>query len=413
MSRKLFIVMILVLLVSGGYGWWQLRHTQTIPHAAAPQTGAPAPSRHQAHNRSGHRNGREMPAPIQAAQAVSQNVPYYLTGLGTVTAANTVTVRSRIDGQLMAIHFTEGQPVKAGQLLAEIDPRPYQVALAQAEGQLAKDRASLVNAHRDLARYQRLAKTSLVSRQTLDTQYALVSETAGIVKVDEASVASAKLNLEYCRVTAPIDGRTGLKQVDAGNYITNGDSHGLVVITQTQPTDVLFTLPENNITDILRAQKNRPSLLTEVWDRSNKTQLAAGRLLSLDNQIDPTTGTIKLKARFTNQDNSLFPNQFVNVRLKVHTLQHVVVIPAAALQQGNENHFVWVVSEKKHVSKKVVTPGIQNGHQVVISAGLDAGEYVVTDGIDRLTEGAVVEVIASKSPTPSAIRTPTIKEERG
>uniref|UniRef100_UPI00289EF405 MdtA/MuxA family multidrug efflux RND transporter periplasmic adaptor subunit n=1 Tax=Pantoea septica TaxID=472695 RepID=UPI00289EF405 len=329
--------------------------------------------------------------------AVSQSVPHFPSGLGTVTAASTVTVRSRVDGELMAIHFQEGQQVKAGQLLAEIDPRPYQVALTQAQGQLAKDQATLANARRDLARYEKLAKTSLVSQQELDTQRSLVSETQGTIKADEGSVASAQLNLTYSRITSPIAGRVGLKQVDVGNYITSGDTNGLVVITQTHPIDVLFSLAENYLPDIMQAQKSGQPLVVEAWDRSNQTLLTQGTLLSIDNQIDATTGTIKMKARFDNQDDKLFPNQFVNARLKVNTLQDAIVIPAAALQMGNEGHFVWVVNSDNKVSKKSVTAGLQDSHQVVINAGLSAGERVVTDGLDRLTEGAQVEVVAPQS----------------
>jgi len=338
---------------------------------------------------------------VQAATAETQSVPQYFSGLGTVTAANTVTVRSRVDGQLMAIHFQEGQQVKAGQLLAEIDPRPFQVALTQAQGQLARDKATLANARRDLARYEKLAKTNLVSQQELDTQRSLVSETLGTIKADEGSVASAELNLSYSRITAPIDGRAGLKQVDIGNYISSGDTTGLVVLTQTHPIDVLFSLPENTIQAIIQAQKAGQPLRVEAWDRSNSTLLTQGELLSLDNQIDTTTGTIKLKARFSNEDDRLFPNQFVNARLKVNTLHDAVVIPTAALQMGNEGNFVWVVNSDNKVSKKSVTPGLQDSQKVVISAGLDAGERVVTDGLDRLTEGATVEVVAPQS-TPLA-----------
>jgi len=313
-------------------------------------------------------------------------------------------VRSRVNGDLLAIHFTEGQQVNAGDLLAEVDPRPYQVALTQAQGQLAKDQATLANARRDLARFEKLAKTSLVSQQELDTQRSLVNETLGTLKADEGGVASAQLNLTYSKITAPIAGRVGLKQVDVGNYVTSGDTTGIVVITQTHPIDVVFTLAENSISSILKAQKSGQPLLVEAWDRSNENLIASGKLLSLDNQIDVTTGTIKIKARFDNQDDALFPNQFVNVRLKVNTLQNAVVIPPAALQMGNEGHFVWVVNSDNKVSKKSVIAGLQDSQKVVVSAGLEAGERVVTDGLDRLTEGAKVEVVAPQSNAPRATR---------
>lgn len=383
--KKSLLTLFVLAAAAGGYYWWH--------HPAQPDADPQASTR----PHRGKGGAGAPPAPVQAAAAVSQSVPHFLSGLGTVTAASTVTVRSRVDGELMAIHFQEGQQVKAGQLLAEIDPRPYQVALTQAQGQLAKDQATLANARRDLARYEKLAKTSLVSQQELDTQRSLVSETQGTIKADEGSVASAQLNLTYSRITSPIAGRVGLKQVDVGNYITSGDTNGLVVITQTHPIDVLFSLAENYLPDIMQAQKSGQPLVVEAWDRSNQTLLTQGTLLSIDNQIDATTGTIKMKARFDNQDDKLFPNQFVNARLKVNTLQDAIVIPAAALQMGNEGHFVWVVNSDNKVSKKSVTAGLQDSHQVVINAGLSAGERVVTDGLDRLTEGAQVEVVAPQS----------------
>ncbi|WP_262186214.1 MdtA/MuxA family multidrug efflux RND transporter periplasmic adaptor subunit [Serratia fonticola] len=378
-------------------------------HFSAPQATDAAPGAQQAGSgpagaagRAGGRRGAPM-SPVQAATATVQSVPRFLSGLGTATAANTVTVTSRVDGQLMAIHFTEGQQVKAGDLLVEIDPRPYEVQLTQALGQLAKDQATLANAKRDLARYQQLAKTNLVSRQELDTQESLVRQTEGAIKADQGAVDSAKLQITYSKITAPIDGRVGLKLVDVGNYIASGSTTGIVVITQTHPIDVVFTLPESNIADLVKAQK-AGHVSVEAWDRTNQQLLTTGELLSLDNQIDTATGTIKLKARFDNLDDALFPNQFVNARLKVATLQNAVVIPTAALQMGNEGNFVWLLSADNKVSKHRVTAGIQDSQQVVISAGVNAGDRVVTDGIDRLTEGMQVEVVAphQTAATPNA-----------
>jgi multidrug efflux system membrane fusion protein len=243
-----------------------------------------------------------------------------------------------------------------------------------------------------------LAKTNLVSRQELDTQESLVRQTEGAIKADQGAVDSAKLQITYSKITAPIDGRVGLKLVDVGNYIASGSTTGIVVITQTHPIDVVFTLPESNIADLVKAQKAGP-VSVEAWDRTNQHLLTTGELLSLDNQIDTATGTIKLKARFDNQDDALFPNQFVNARLKVATLQNAVVIPTAALQMGNEGNFVWLLSADNKVSKHRVTAGIQDSQQVVISAGVNAGDRVVTDGIDRLTEGMQVEVVAPHTTT--------------
>ncbi|MBH3302074.1 MdtA/MuxA family multidrug efflux RND transporter periplasmic adaptor subunit [Serratia marcescens] len=385
--------------------------------SAAQPTAGTTPGAHQAAGKTGAgraaggRRGAPM-SPVQAATATQQTVPRYLSGLGTATAANTVTVTSRVDGQLMAIHFTEGQQVKAGDLLAEIDPRPFQVQLTQAQGQLAKDQATLANARRDLARYQQLVKTNLVSRQELDTQASLVQQTEGAIKADQGAVDSAKLQITYSRITAPIDGRVGLKLVDVGNYVTSGSTTGLVVITQTHPIDVVFTLPEGNIADLLKAQKAGP-VSVEAWDRTNQNKLTTGSLLSLDNQIDTATGTIKLKARFANEDDALFPNQFVNARLQVDTLHDAVVIPTAALQMGNEGNFVWTLSEDNKVSKHRVTAGVQDSRQVVISAGLNAGDRVVTDGIDRLTEGMQVEVLAPNDApaTSKAKREPDVQRK--
>ncbi|MEM6160883.1 MdtA/MuxA family multidrug efflux RND transporter periplasmic adaptor subunit [Erwinia sp. P6884] len=383
---SLVLLLIALAVAAGGYFWWQSHNTP----AAESSSSAGKP-------RGPGGKGRGPLSPVQASAASRQSVPLYLSGLGTVTAANTVTLRSRVEGNLIALHFKEGEEVEAGQLLAEIDPRPYQVALMQAQGQLAKDQATLANARRDLARYEKLVKTNLVSQQELDTQRALVSETLGTLKADEGSVASAQLNLTYSRITAPVAGRVGLKQVDIGNYITSGDTNGIVVITQTHPIDVIFSLPENDISTVVTAQKGGEPILVEAWDRSNSKLLTTGTLLSMDNQIDTTTGTVKLKARFTNADDELFPNQFVNARLKVNTLQNAIVIPAAALQMGNEGNFVWVVNSDNKVSKKSVTVGLQESTRVVINAGLDVGDRVVTDGIDRLTEGATVEVVAPQA----------------
>ncbi|WFW14854.1 MdtA/MuxA family multidrug efflux RND transporter periplasmic adaptor subunit [Citrobacter freundii] len=391
-SRWVIAIVTVVAAIAAFWFW----HSRSESQGNAP--GATGQAQHAAG--SGRRGMRSGPlAPVQVATATEQAVPRYLTGLGTVTAANTATVRSRVDGQLIALHFQEGQQVKAGDLLAEIDPSQFKVALAQAQGQLAKDTATLANARRDLARYQQLVKTNLVSRQELDAQQALVNETQGTIKADEASVASAQLQLDWSRITAPVDGRVGLKLVDVGNQISSGDTTGIVVITQTHPIDLIFTLPENDIATVLRAQKTGNPLKVEAWDRTNSQKLSEGVLLSLDNQIDATTGTIKAKARFNNQDDTLFPNQFVNARMLVDTEQNAIVIPTAALQMGNEGHFVWVLNTENKVSKHLVKPGIQDSQKVVITAGLSAGDRVVTDGIDRLTEGAKVDVVEAHNAT--------------
>ncbi|WP_134389037.1 MdtA/MuxA family multidrug efflux RND transporter periplasmic adaptor subunit [Leminorella grimontii] len=353
---------------------------------------------------------RNMPMPpVQASVATTQDVPRYLSGLGTVTASNTVIVRNRVEGQIVAIHFIEGQDVKEGDLLVEIDPRPFEIQRAQAEGQLQNLQATLVNARRDLARYQSLIKTKMISQQQLDEQTALVKQTEGSIKAAQATLDNAHLMLTYSRVTAPISGRVGLRQVDVGNYVTSGDSTGLVVITQTRPIDVLFTLPEAALSDILTTYRSGAPLIVEAWDRENKRLIATGTLLSLDNQIDAATGTIKLKARFDNQDERLFPNQFVNTRIKVDTLKNALVIPAAAVQTGNNENFVWVLGDDSKVTKQAVTVGLRYGELSVINSGLSPEQRVVTDGVDRLKEGVQVEVVTPGAAKDGGLRGPSTK----
>ena len=379
----------------GAWLFWHNSNTEQAPGATKS-------------SQSGNGGRRNMPLPpVQVAMANVQNIPRYLSGLGTVTAANTVTVRNRVDGQIMAIHFTEGQEVNAGDLLVEIDPRPYQVQLTQAEGQLLNMQATLSNAKRDLVRYQKLIKTNMVSQQQLDTQQALVKQSEGSLKAAQGAVDSANLQLTYSKVTAPISGRVGLKLVDVGNYVSSGDSTGLVVITQTHPIDVLFALPETELSAILPAYNQGKSLSVEAWDRGNKQLITTGTLLSLDNQIDTATGTIKLKARFTNQDNQLFPNQFVNAKIKVDTLDNAIVIPAAAIQTGNNENFVWMINDQNKVSKQPVTVGLRSGESVVVSQGVESGQRVVTDGVDRLKQDMQVEVV-----TPQSLSTSTTKNPR-
>ncbi|OKP05681.1 MdtA/MuxA family multidrug efflux RND transporter periplasmic adaptor subunit [Xenorhabdus eapokensis] len=331
--------------------------------------------------------------PVQVATAEIKSVPHYLVGLGTVLAANTVTVTSQVEGQLVALHFNEGQFVKKGDLLAEIDPRSFQVKLARAQGQYAKDQATLANTKQDLLRFQQLAKSKLISQQDLDKQISLVRQSEASLQSDRADIDEAKLQLAYSRIIAPISGRVGLKRIDIGNHVSAGGATPIVVITQVDPIDVLFSLPENDISAVLKAQKDHKNVAVIAWDRNNQQPLAQGKLISIDNQIDVTTGTIKMKAQFNNQDNVLFPNQFVNIQMKVNTLSDVVVIPVAGLQMGNSGNFVWKVDKENKVSKHQVIAGLQDNQLVVINSGLSAGEQVVTDGIDNLTEGAKVEIV--------------------
>jgi multidrug efflux system membrane fusion protein len=336
------------------------------------------------------------PIPVVAVPARTAPLPVYLTGLGTVTPLRTVTVRSRVDGQLMRVRFEEGQMVKQGQVLAEIDPRPYEVARLQAEGQLARDRALLANAKLDLARYRTLAEQDSIARQQVDSQEALVAQYEGIVQSDQAQLDNAKLQLVYARIQAPISGRAGLRLVDPGNIIRAGDATGIVVITQIAPIAVSFTVPQDNLPTVLARMDEGDVVPVEAWDRDQKTRLATGRLAAIDNLVDTSTGTIKLRARFRNEDGPLFPNQFVNVRMRLSTLEDATVIPSAAVQRGSQGLFVYVVKDDLTVTARPVKLGPADGARVAVSAGIEPGERVVIDGIDRLREGSTV--IVTKRP---------------
>ncbi len=336
--------------------------------------------------------------PVAAAPAKLGDMNQYISAIGTVTAYNTVTVKSRVDGQLDKVKFTEGQLVKAGDLLAEIDPRPYQVQLTQAEGTLAKDLASLENAKILLARDQELYNQKVLARQDLDNQQAAVGQYAGSIQSDKGAVDNAKLQLVYSRITSPITGRVGLRLVDAGNIIHATDATGLAVITQLQPIAVDFGIPADDLPRLQNAMKANPQLPVDAYNRDFKHQLAAGTLLTTDNQIDQSTGTIKLKASFPNQDNALFPNQFVNAKLLVNTLHNAILIPAAGLQRSQQGLFVYVVKPDQTVEMRSVTVGATQGDVIAIATGLAAGDLVVTDGVDKLQQGSHVNVQTAAVP---------------
>lgn len=335
-----------------------------------------------------------MAVPVKVAEARRQSMEVLLRALGTVTAYNTVTVRSQISGELVNVAFEEGQQVKAGDLLAQIDPRALNVALAQAQGQQQQNLAQLDNARRDLQRYQVLYKQESIARQQLDTQAALVRQYEGAIKSDQAAVDSAKLQLIYARITAPLSGRLGLRQVDQGNLVSSSDVNGLVVITQTQPISVVFSLPEIQLPDVREQLHAGQVLQVEAYDRADTKRIALGRLEVLDNQIDVATGTVKLKARFDNADDALFPNQFVNARLRVKTLPDATVIPSAAVQQGSAGAFVFLVQPDNTVLVRQVKLGVVNGAVVAVDEGLQAGDKVVVEGMDRLRAGARVDIVA-------------------
>jgi len=328
--------------------------------------------------------------PVTVAKARQGDMAVYLTGLGTVTSLNSVLVRSRVDGQLIRVAFTEGQMVAQGELLAEIDPRPFQVQLMQAEGQLAKDTANYQNTVADLKRLQGLVQQGIISRQQLDTQSSAVDQTAATLKADQASVESAKLNLVYSRITAPIAGRVGLRVVDAGNIVHATDANGLVTIAPIQPINVVFAVPADNIQQVLSQNAKNSKLPVEAWDRDLKTRIATGSLAAIDNQVDPATGTVRLKALFANADRALFPNQFVNARLLVDTLQGVIIVPTAAVQRSPQGAFVYVVKADSTVELRPVKVRGTEGDDSALNEGLASGETVVTDGLEKLRPGSKI-----------------------
>jgi len=370
----------LILLIAAVLGWWLYQRSPQPTQTTRP----PAP-----------------PTSVVAAAADKGDINITLNGLGTVTSLATVTIRSQISGYLTRVAFEEGQNVAQGDLLAEIDSRPYEAALQQMEGQLARDRALLEGAKVDLARYQRLTATKAIPQQQLDTQQALVKQYEGQVAADEGQVNTAKTNLAYTRITAPVSGRIGLRQVDPGNYVTAGDQNGLVVITQLKPISVIFTTPEDNLPTILARLRAGATLPVTAFDRSGTLQLAKGELKTVDNQVDTTTGTLKLRAQFPNDDESLFPNQFVNVQLLVDTLQNTTVLPTAAIQRGSPGTFVYLVNSNNTVSVRVVSLGPSDGDRVAVKSGLAPGDKVVVDGADKLRDGARIAIREPNNGSPA------------
>jgi len=437
-TRK--VIVVLVVLLAIGAAVWKIHNNTVTENKTAAKLAAAA----------------DRPVPVQVSPVVKKTMPIYLTGLGTVTAYNTVTLKSRVDGQLLRVNVREGQAVKQGQLIAEIDPKPYQAALAQAQGQLVKDQASAANAHAEAARYTALYQAGVVSKESQQAQLSTSGQAQGSIDADQAAIEAARVNLGYTKIISPINGVVGLRLVDPGNMVHASDTTGLLVVTQLQPIAVIFTLPEDQLPPVLDLTRGGNRLMVEAYDRSGTTHLASGHLLTVDNQIDPTTGTVKVKAVFDNKDGALFPNQFVNVRLVLQQRPNALVIPAPALQTGSSGDFVFLVkqgqppasltdsdgsvpstaspaastrgatqpgeagnggTQKNKESYYVVAQPVQvdltEGAQVILKGGLNPGDQVVVDGQEKLKDGSRVVPHQAAKPTTNAGRASTSDNQTG
>jgi membrane fusion protein, multidrug efflux system len=387
----------LTIAILGGGGWWWYRSTQTGA-TGADKSGASAEAKSGAAGAGGRGGpGGRGAVPAVIDQVRVSEVPVIVTAIGTVTARSTAAARARVDGLLQSVSFREGQLVRAGEVMARIDPLPFQAALQSAQGQLAKDQAQLDSAKIDLTRYQKLLEQDSIARQQVEAQAALVKQLEGTLLGDRAQVATAQLNLGYTEVKAPITGRTGLRQVDAGNMVRSSDANGIVVITEVQPITTVFSLPQEVLPSVLakmgRDTKGAPRLTVQVLDRDGRTVLDTGELLAVDNQIDAATGTVKLKAVFPNKSNTLFPNQFVNMKLELERLEAAITVPQSAVQRGAPGIYVYVVTTDKTASLRKVQLGPVTGDRVVITTGLKEGDSIVIDGADKLRDGAPVTTV--------------------
>ena len=388
-SRWWIWVVILVIVAAGIWYYRGARSTSEADGAAPAGTASKG--------KGGGAGAGGFTVPVVVSTAQKGDLPVYYTGIGSVTAYNTVTVRSRVDGAIVKVNFTEGQFVHQGDALVEIDPRPYQVQLEQAEGQLAKDQAQLHDMQVDFERYTLLYNEGVVPKQQVDTQQAQVGQYQGAIKADQATIDNAKLQLVYAHITAPISGRVGLRLVDIGNIVHASDTTGLLVITQLQPISVIFTLPQDQLPQVMEKLRTGSQLTVEAYDRDDRNKIADGKLATIDNQIDPTTGTYKLKSVFSNENNILFPNQFVNVHMLVDVKHNLIIVPAAAVQRGPQGTYIYVVSGGNTVKIQSVTIAQTTGNNVGVSSGLNEGNVVVIDGQDKLQDGS--KVTTSTSPT--------------
>jgi multidrug efflux system membrane fusion protein len=335
---------------------------------------------------------------VVLGKVTTANVPVYLSALGTVTPAITINIKTEVTGELIKIFFKEGDKVKAGEVLAEIDPRPFEAQVLEFEGQLARDQALLANAQTDLKRYQKLYKLKSVSQQILDTQKSLVKQLKGTVELDQGQLDNARVNLSYCKITSPIDGRIGIQLVNLGNIVQVSDATGIAVVNSLNPISVEFSLPEDNVPEVAEKVYAGVKLSVKAYDRMQSKLLGTGCVSSLDNQIDPTTGTVKLKANFLNKKNALFPNQFVNVKVLINTLANAAIVPTAAIQQGVKGPFVYLVNPNNTVSVKPVSPGVTEGDYTTVTHSLTPGQSVVLEGADKLSDGSAITVNKGQSP---------------
>lgn len=384
--RSWIWILLVLLLAAGGYYYWS--------------RSKPASNTGDGKSGGGRRGqGANATAPVDAAKAHRGNIGVYVSGLGAVTPIYTVTIKTRVDGQLMQVYFKEGDMVHQGDKLAEIDPRPYQAQLTQYEGQLQRDQALLDNAKIDQARYETLLKQNAIPEQQLATQIALVKQDEGTVKNDQGLIDSVRVNLVYCNITAPITGRVGLRLVDPGNIVQTSDATGLMVITQLQPISVIFTIAEDQLPAVLSKNLAGQKLPVDAFDRDMKNKLASGSLTTIDNQIDPTTGTVKLRATFDNPHNELFPNQFVNARMLVQEKRNVVLVPSAAVQRNSASTYVYVVKPDSTVTLRQAAVGTSDDNNTEITSGVQEGDVVVLTGVDKLVEGSKVTVHLEGAPS--------------